>query len=247
MSNSTSPTATPQEAALQALLSAIVSRDTTTASRMLADSPLLARTAVATGASRAGGGDFFFTAIAHYAYAGDTPLHFAAAAGQRDIAEDLVARGANVRARNRRGAEPLHYACDGAPGSAAWDPDAQAAIVEFLIGLAPIQMRRTRAAWRRCTAPCGLVPPAPCGRCSPTGLTRCARTSAARRRCTSQFRIPGAAAPAPRRPVKNRRTSSASCLPMALALRTRTPPADRSRIASPPIGFTRCSGRVRID
>ena len=134
MSNSTSPTATPQEAALQALLSAIVSRDTTTASRMLADSPLLARTAVATGASRAGGGDFFFTAIAHYAYAGDTPLHFAAAAGQRDIAEDLVARGANVRARNRRGAEPLHYACDGAPGSAAWDPDAQAAIVEFLIG-----------------------------------------------------------------------------------------------------------------
>jgi hypothetical protein len=133
MSNRTSPTAPPEEAALQALLSAIASRDRKTASRLLADSPLLARTAMETGASRADSANFFFKEIAHYVYAGDTPLHFAAAAYQRDIAEDLVTRGAHVRARNRRGAEPLHYACDGAPGSAAWDPDAQAAIVEFLI------------------------------------------------------------------------------------------------------------------
>jgi len=126
--------ATRKQAALQALFVAIASRDGTTALRLLADSPLLARTAVETGATRADSGDFFFTEIAHYAYAGDTPLHVAAAAYQRDIAEDLVARGAIVRARNRRGAEPLHYACDGAPGSAAWNPDAQAAVVEFLIG-----------------------------------------------------------------------------------------------------------------
>ena len=38
-----------------------------------------------------------------------------------------------MRARNRRGAEPLHYAADGAPGAPAWDPDAQYAIVEVLI------------------------------------------------------------------------------------------------------------------
>jgi ankyrin repeat protein len=44
-----------------------------------------------------------------------------------------VSRGANVRARNRRGAEPIHYAADGIPGSDGWDPDAQYAVVEFLI------------------------------------------------------------------------------------------------------------------
>ena len=36
-------------------------------------------------------------------------------------------------ARNRRGAEPLHYAVDGVPGSRSWDPAAQAATVASLI------------------------------------------------------------------------------------------------------------------
>src|SRR6185436_18484959 len=97
--------------------------------------------------------------INHYAYAGDTPLHIAAAAYQTEIAEELVSQGANVSARNRRGAEPLHYASDGVPGSAAWDPDAQYAVVEFLIragadpnaedksGVAPLH----RAVRTRCT------------------------------------------------------------------------------------------------
>jgi hypothetical protein len=43
----------------------------------------------------------------HYAYAGDTPLHLAAAGYQTALAEELVSKGANVSARNRRGAEPL--------------------------------------------------------------------------------------------------------------------------------------------
>jgi ankyrin repeat protein len=50
------------------------------------------------------------------------------------IARHLVSKGALVGARNRRGAEPLHYAADGAPGSPAWDPEAQAAVVALLIG-----------------------------------------------------------------------------------------------------------------
>jgi ankyrin repeat protein len=57
----------------------------------------------------------------------------AAAAHQRDIAEELVSREANVSARNRRGAEALHYAADGNPDSEAWDPEGQYAIVGFLI------------------------------------------------------------------------------------------------------------------
>jgi hypothetical protein len=133
MSDSASPTGDPQEAALQALLRVIASRNRPMTSRLLAESPVLPRLAIKVGATREGAGAYYFKEIAHYVYAGDTPLHVAAAAYQRDIAEELVSRGANVSARNRRGAEPLHYATDGIPGSDAWDPDAQYAIVEFLI------------------------------------------------------------------------------------------------------------------
>lgn len=118
---------------LMALFTAIVARDAGELSRMLATSPGLARQALGGGATRKGASDHFFEAMTHYVYAGDSALHVAAAAYQREVAVALVARGANPRARNRRGAEPLHYAADGAPGSPAWDPGAQAAIVEYLI------------------------------------------------------------------------------------------------------------------
>lgn len=160
MSEDASPLADSQEAALQALLGVISSRDRPMASRLLAKSPQLARLSIRVGAARGASVDHFFKEIAHYTYAGDTPLHVAAAAYQRDIAEELVSRGADVRARNRRGAEPLHYAADGIPGSNAWDPDAQYVVVEFLIragadpnaedksGVAPLH----RAVRTRCAA-----------------------------------------------------------------------------------------------
>jgi ankyrin repeat protein len=149
-----------QEAALQRLLRAIVSRNHPMASGLLAESPALARLAITVGATRKEAETYFFKEIAHYAYAGDTALHIAAAAYEREIAGDLVSRGANVNARNRRGAEPLHYAADGNPESDRWDPDAQYAVVEFLIGagadpnsedksgVAPLH----RAVRTRCTA-----------------------------------------------------------------------------------------------
>jgi ankyrin repeat protein len=84
-----------------------------------------------------------------------------AAAGYRtEIARRLLAAGANVRARNRRGAEPLHYAADGQPGGANWKPEAQAAVIACLIaggadpncldksGVAPLH----RAVRTRCAA-----------------------------------------------------------------------------------------------
>jgi hypothetical protein len=124
---------------LWALLSAIVSRDRPRVSDLLATSPDLARRAAVVGATRAEATTYYFEEISHYAYAGDTPLHMAAAAYATDIAGDLVSRGGNVHARNRRGAQPLHYAADGVPGSHNWAPDAQDAIVQFLIqaGAAP--------------------------------------------------------------------------------------------------------------
>ena len=160
MSDNASPTGDRQQAQLQALLRAIASRNRPMTAQLLAKSPALAQLAIKVGATRQAASDFYFKEINHYAYAGDTPLHIAAAAYQREIAEELVSKGANVRARNRRGAEPLQYASDGIPGSAAWDPDAQYAVVEFLIragadpnsedksGVAPLH----RAVRTRCTA-----------------------------------------------------------------------------------------------
>jgi len=145
---------------LRALFQAIAGHDRPRAAGLLAERPELARCATAIGATRAEPHQYWFEGIAHYAYAGDTALHLAAAAYAVDIAADLVAKAADVRARNRRGAEPLHYAADGGPGSPTWNPAAQLAVVELLIraggdpnaadnsGVAPLH----RAVRTRCTA-----------------------------------------------------------------------------------------------
>src|SRR5215467_1455278 len=84
----------------------VIAGDTDGVSRHLRAAPALATTASSVGAT-------FFTAISHYMYTGDTALHMAAAAYSRPMAELLMTHGADCRARNRRGAEPLHYAADG--------------------------------------------------------------------------------------------------------------------------------------
>ncbi len=110
-------------------VSLVVEGDIDRVSRELADAPALATMAADAGATRQQAEPFFFTDIAHYLYAGDTALHMAAAAFRRDVARLLVAHGAACRARNRRGAEPLHYAAD----ANRWDPIAQADTIEYLI------------------------------------------------------------------------------------------------------------------
>jgi hypothetical protein len=139
---------------------AIVSGDSVTAIRMLDASPLLVQERAAHGATRQAAKQSFFHRILHYMYEGDTALHMAAAAYQTCIVEEMIARGADVRARNRRGAEPLHYAVDGGPGLAAWNPSAQTTIIGRLIragadpnavdksGVAPLH----RAVRNRCAA-----------------------------------------------------------------------------------------------
>src|SRR3954470_1881166 len=100
-------------------------------SRRLAARPTLATAAAEVGAARHGASDFFFAEIAHYLYAGDTALHMAAAAFRRPVATLLVAHGADCHARNRRGAQPLHYAAD----ANRWDPEAQAETIAYLISI----------------------------------------------------------------------------------------------------------------
>ena len=77
--------------------------------------------------------EFFFADHHAQVYAGDTALHVAAFAHDADLVSELVARGADVRASNRRGAEPLHAAMVGGPNAAGWEPQAQVATIHALV------------------------------------------------------------------------------------------------------------------
>ena len=101
------------------------------ASRRLEATPSLATISPQVGATRQDSSTYFFSEIAHYLYAGDTALHMAAAAFRRPVAELLIAHGADCRAKNRRGAEPLHYAAD----ANHWNPVAQAEVIEYLLSV----------------------------------------------------------------------------------------------------------------
>jgi len=123
----------PDDGTLLDFCRAIASREVRNVTRMLDATPGLATAAVRVGATRQAADTYFLTDIRHYVYSGDTGLHIAAAAYQRAMAEALIVGGANVRAGNRRGAEPLHYAAEGSPGGPRWDPGAQYSVIEYLI------------------------------------------------------------------------------------------------------------------
>ena len=144
---------------LRRLMDEIATAEDPAVPALLTAAPALARAALQEGATRAAATDYLLTGIGHYIYAGDTALHVAAAAHRPAIARKLVSLGADVAARNRRGAMPLHYAADGHPGSPGWDPVSQAATIAVLIeagadpnavdqnGVAPLHRAvRTRSA-----------------------------------------------------------------------------------------------------
>jgi ankyrin repeat protein len=109
------------------LMHAAGRRDQARAGRLLAASPGLAT-------ARLGRDEEFFLDACHaQCYAGDTALHAAAAAYEVELARALVAAGADVRARNRRGAEPLHAAVIGMPGTRHWNPARQVAVIAALV------------------------------------------------------------------------------------------------------------------
>ena len=116
-----------------ALFGAIASRDWPEIVRRLDAAPALVSRPIHIGASRQDPDPYYLAAICHYVYAGDTALHVTAAAHQRELAEALMARGADVHARNRRGAEPIHYAADGSPRAGNSDRAAQREVIAYLI------------------------------------------------------------------------------------------------------------------
>src|SRR6266436_2762875 len=120
---------TPPDNGLYDFVRVIVAGDAATAARLLDNSPTLVHARCVVGATRQGPNPYFFEAIAHYMYAGDTALHMAAAAHRSEIARALLDKGADCFAKNRRGAQPLHYAADANAGN----PAAQAATIAHLI------------------------------------------------------------------------------------------------------------------
>jgi ankyrin repeat protein len=110
------------------LLRAIASGDERRALQLLEATPALATGRLPVGATAQASSDYFFTEIAHYVYAGDTALHIAAAAFNPAWVTRLIGRGASLSAKNRRGAEPLHYASDANRHA----PEAQAETIRHL-------------------------------------------------------------------------------------------------------------------
>jgi ankyrin repeat protein len=119
--------------AIERLVRAAALGDPRAVSAGLAASPDLVRARLAVGATREAARPWYVHEIGHYLYAGDTALHAASAGHWLEIVRILSGAGADVHAQNRRGAQPLHYAADGRPGSSAWNPAAQADCITALI------------------------------------------------------------------------------------------------------------------
>jgi ankyrin repeat protein len=78
--------------------------------------------------------DHLIEAIPHWLYVGDTGLHLAAAALRLEEAKLLLRARTDPNAENRRGATPLHYACDPRPQAVPpWSREAQCAMIRLLV------------------------------------------------------------------------------------------------------------------
>lgn len=154
-----------RESSWMELVRAIVDKDIGAVRKKIAQDTDLVRNAAGSGGQDVSATEIFIEDIQHRLYTGDTALHIAAASYQEEITVALIAHGADVRARNRRGAEPLHYAADGVPGSSHWNPAAQAETIARLIdagadanaldknGTSPLH----RAIRNRCAAAVGAL------------------------------------------------------------------------------------------
>jgi ankyrin repeat protein len=214
----------------------VIAGDVAEVSRRLAVNPALATMPSDVGATRLGNQAFFFPEIAHYLYAGDTALHMAAAAFRPRVAERLIAGGADCRAKNRRGAEPLHYAAD----ANRWDPAAQAETITYLIsvgadanavdsvGVAPLHRAvRTRSlAAVRALLDGGAAARRP--------------NKSGRRPCTLPCKPRGGEAVVLRRPANSRPESSGCCWSAAHGRQIGTGRAKRSLGPPPANGSEAC-------
>ena len=122
------------DTALRDLVNAIGAGDSPRVSRLLAENPALAKGRFeTTNVTRVSAKENFVASVGRYIYRGDTALHFAAAAHDPKMAGTLISMGADVRAKNRLGDDPLLVAAIGNPGSDRWNPGAQSAVIRILV------------------------------------------------------------------------------------------------------------------
>jgi ankyrin repeat protein len=111
---------------MDSLCRAVVEGDGRAAKRILGAAPAVVRARIER--------DRLVVAIPHWLYVGDTVLHLAAAALNAPAVRFILDAGADPNAQNRRGATPLHYACDPRPASGGvWNPRRQAEIIGHLL------------------------------------------------------------------------------------------------------------------
>jgi hypothetical protein len=109
------------------ILSAIHDHDFTRAKRLLQADPTLATLQI-------GKARLYETKIVHWIYAGDTPLHLAAAGYRVEIVRLLLAAGAYPNSiMNHRQSGPLHYAADTCLASPAWSAHRQVETIRCLL------------------------------------------------------------------------------------------------------------------
>ena len=118
---------------LMLLVKAIVAGDSKKCAILLAEVPELATAVFEQGATRSSAKPYFIAELGRYIYAGDTALHIAAAAYEPVIVAQLISTGAEVRAANRFGYNPLHSAAAGSPNSPRWNPARQAMTIVALV------------------------------------------------------------------------------------------------------------------
>jgi hypothetical protein len=112
---------------MDGLVEAIVEDDRARVGELLKTERLLARGVF-------GEARFFDSKIFHWIYVNDTPLHLAAAGYRVEIAQLLLAAGADPNARmNHRWSGPLHYAADGNLIPPEWDAERQVRMIELLL------------------------------------------------------------------------------------------------------------------
>ena len=112
---------------LTRLLVAIANLDHKAAMDLLDATPSLAT------AGLARRDEFFLAERLAQVYGGDTALHAAGFSYDPEMAQVLITRGAGIRSRNRRGAEPLHAAVIGVPDSVSWNPARQRDVIAYLV------------------------------------------------------------------------------------------------------------------